>query len=220
MPSNWTQRVRPGIEIQMSISMQTRRVSSRGCPRWPRCDSYIRRVSKWEICCLACGFSIFVEHENQVVEMPPASVTAPKPISSIDECFVSFTNNIESQTPAPEHRTKSSTSILTNIELSSDYSDLLTEQEKQIDNYCNEIREIKVLKRVHLDLKDVHLGDDQSQGEARTGRKYVKRSIRKRIPFSCHHCSTNFGAGWECSQCKHRLCNSCPRDRPRETTSE
>ena len=46
----------------------------------------------------------------------------------------------------------------------------------------------------------------------------VERSIRMRIRFWCHLCSTLYGNSRVCSQCMHQRCNRCVRHPPRRTT--
>ena len=46
----------------------------------------------------------------------------------------------------------------------------------------------------------------------------VQKSIRMRIRFWCHHCSTQYGSSKTCPQCAHQRCNRCVRHPPRRTT--
>ena len=45
----------------------------------------------------------------------------------------------------------------------------------------------------------------------------VEKSIRMRIRFWCHHCSTQYGSSRTCPQCAHQRCNRCVREPPRRT---
>jgi hypothetical protein len=48
----------------------------------------------------------------------------------------------------------------------------------------------------------------------------VEKPIKMRVHRKCHLCSTSFGLGKECSNCKHQRCKECPRVPPKRTEAE
>jgi hypothetical protein len=48
----------------------------------------------------------------------------------------------------------------------------------------------------------------------------VEKPIRMRVHRKCHLCSTSFGLGRECPECRHPRCKQCPRVPPKRTEAE
>jgi hypothetical protein len=155
-PSNWTLRVRPGLEIQMSITIKRVLMWPGRCLRSASCGGYTRRISEWEYCCLVCGLLISCKNESLTPETP---VTASKNVSSTEVCPVLSASNIGSQRSAPEHGRNSSASVLTGVTIPASPSQHILGPKKRILEWQNETREIEVLKRVHLGsiALDIHL---------------------------------------------------------------
>lgn len=162
----------------MSISLRVWGMGSVLLPYCLRCMSYVRRISKWELCCSGCG--LLISHRQEIL---PGHI-APEDI-----------------TPAEDDKSGGPISLPTLI------VPLVTAGTRLRSDGKYPVKEIEQLKRVHVEeihtcsrlaqqlawletARDTcHDGD---QGQARTRLGLVHMPIRHRKAYYCHRCEARF----------------------------
>ncbi|ETI21304.1 hypothetical protein G647_07650 [Cladophialophora carrionii CBS 160.54] len=74
------------------------------------------------------------------------------------------------------------------------------------------------LSRVEAVFARYHLELDETEWDRRpkVPHERVHKSIRMRVRYTCHNCSTTFGRDRVCVGCQHRRCSRCSRYPPRK----
>lgn len=170
--SNWTQLVKPGLEIRMSIIIKTMETAERQCPRG--CAAADNIVSKGEIRCSHCGLYFSSKRDRRVgPSAKPPRLTLGSDF--LDQPGIERSPNGAAQgvatTPPIVTRSKDNSNPFTqDIHPAEDssFNSLASganetpvrvagpiHYDKWFQNRRVESEEIKLMKRVHLDYTDV-----------------------------------------------------------------
>jgi hypothetical protein len=166
--SNWTQLVKPGLEIRMSIIIKTMSTAEWQCPRG--CAATDNIVSNGEVCCSHCGlyFSCERGHRRGPFTKPPPMLELAS--NSLDQPGIERSPNEATQggaiTPPTVTLSKEDNNLLHQDDHPAEDSSFDANEtpvrvagpihyDKWFQERRVESEEIKAMKRVRLDYTDV-----------------------------------------------------------------